>query len=181
MDGAPKVRAGMGDGSTAGAAAGTAVFGPGIGTAVGGIVGSFIKTGSPRYEGGPLLSTVQNRLAALRAGDPTAISQTHQDAITGGPGWKDVATVLAPYILPNVFGQPSRPLNAADYQALGPYAVTGGGPIGASKNAPITSFNAGSGSLAGVFGGGNSTMLLVAGLGLFVITKLVGGGRRARR
>src|SRR4029077_9453016 len=121
--GCPKVATGMGDGTAVGAAAGTVILGPGLGTAIGGAVANlFGGSGSPRYEGGPLISSVQQRLGLPQLGDMTAINQTHQDALTGGAGWKDVAIVLAPLVRPDLFGKPARALNAADYQALGPYA-----------------------------------------------------------
>lgn len=105
---------------------------------VGDIIGLVGAGGSPRYEGGPLVSTVINRLEALRSGDPTQIAQTHADAVSGGPGWKDAALVLAPAIRPDLFGKPSRTLTAdeAGYIAAAGGTVTATPPPGSTTAAP---------------------------------------------
>lgn len=180
MEGAPKV--GVGDSSAAGAAVGTAVLGPGIGTVVGGIAGGLFKSGSPRYEGGPLYGSVQGRLRQLASNDQTAIAQTHQDAATGGTGWRDVALVLAPAVRPDLFGSPARPLNALEQSLVAPF-LPPGVTVANIPAAGSKTFNAGSGSLASIFGTGglNPTTLLLVGGGLFLASKAFGGRRRARR
>lgn len=84
-------------------------------------------SGSPRYYNGPLLSTVEQRLSQIKAGDPTAIAQTRKDAMSGGAGWREVALILAPAVRPDLFGSPSRPLNATDETIVaavgGPYVA----------------------------------------------------------
>ncbi len=90
-------------------------------------VTSIFKTGSPRYEGGPLISSVQERLAQVKAGDPAAISYSKSDAVSGGPGWKDVALVLAPAVRPDLLGNPSRVLTADEQGIVAPYLP--GNPI----------------------------------------------------
>lgn len=182
MEGAPKV--GVGD--TAGAAVGTAIL-PGIGTAVGSIlpIGSIFKTGSPRYEGGPLISSIQQRLNALIAGDPTAISQSRSDAISGGAGWKDCALVLAPAVRPDLFGAPARALNATDQQILatvgGARVVTSSGGLAVAPAGTVPKPTSTGVVTASLLGGMNTTTLLLAGGGLFVLTKLLGGRRRRSR
>lgn len=165
-------------GDASGAAVGTAVAGP-IGTVVGSIipVGSIFHTGSPRYEGGPLLSSVQNRLSQLQQGNAQAVAQTRADAVTGGPGWKDVALVLAPVVRPDLFGTPSRALTSDDFQALGPFATmasaTPGTQPGSTRTPGVNT--------ASLLGGTSPTLLLLAGGGLFLASKLLGGGARRRR
>lgn len=172
----PARRARLGDASSsaAGAAVGTAVAGP-VGTAVGGLVGGLFHSGSPRYEGGPLLSTVQNRLSALKAGDPTNINQTHQDAVSGGPGWKDVALVLAPVVRPDLFPAPIRSLTTQEQALVAPYV--GSSVAGAAKVATTPK----PGGTAPVTAAGFSGVVgWVLGLGV-VGAILVGSGRGGRR
>lgn len=180
MEGAPKV--GAGDASAAGAAVGTAVLGPGIGTVVGGITGGLFKSGSPRYEGGPLLSSVSERLGNIKNGVQSEIDASMQDRMTGGPGWKDVGLVLAPAVRPDLFGSPSRALNAQEQSLVAPF-LPAGTSLATLAAKPATTFNAGSGSLASIFGTGglNTTTLLLVGGGLFLASKVFGGKRRARR
>lgn len=181
MEGAPKV--GVGD--TAGAAVGTALL-PGIGTAVGSIlpIGSIFKSGSPRYEGGPLVSSIQQRLNALIAGDPTAIAQSRSDAVSGGAGWKDCALVLAPAVRPDLFGAPARALNSTDQQIL---ATVGGARVVTSTGglavAPAGSVPKPGGSMAtaSLFGNMSLTTLLLVGGGAFLAAKAFGGRRRRSR
>ena len=103
-------------------------------------VTSVFKSGSPRYEGGPLISSVQERLAQVKAGDPAAIAQSKADAVTGGAGWKDAALVLAPSVRPDLLGNPHRALTADEQGIVAPYLP--GNPIptaAASSNNRTTS------------------------------------------
>ena len=76
-------------------------------------------TSSPRYEGDPLIGSVQGRLQQLTSGDASAIAQTHADAVSGAPAWKDVARVLAPAVRPDLFGSPARALTDQERQITG--------------------------------------------------------------
>lgn len=111
------------------------------------VAGIDFSSGSPRYEGGPLISSVQQRLQQIKSGNAAAIAQTHADAVSGGAGWKDVALVLAPAVAPLIFGSPSRPLTAQENQIIG---LAPGNP---AAPAPSTTTTLGQ-SLANAFGFG---------------------------
>lgn len=174
----PRYAADLPFGDAAGAAAGTAIA-PGIGTVVGSAVNlkGLLSAPSPRYEGGPLLSTVVNRLQALVRGDPSAIAQTKQDAQTGGAGWRDVALVLAPSVRADLFGPPTRALNDLEQQL-----------VNVAVNPPTTFHTptptgAGPG-LASMFAGVNASTLetlAVVGFGALLLSTLAGGRRRRGR
>lgn len=167
-----------GTGAAVGAAAGSVVPGIGtaVGSAVGGLVGGLFHSGSPRYEGGPLLSSVQVRLGLLKNRDATAIAQTHQDAVSGGAGWKDVALVLAPVVLPGEFPAPVRSLTSQETALVAPFVGAGSVPTGV---APITPSVPGSPTtLAAGFPGGG--LGLVLGLGLLGAVFMQSGRRRRR-
>lgn len=175
---APRRRAfGDASSSAAGAAVGTAVAGP-VGTAVGGLVGGLFHSGSPRYEGGPLLSSVQQRLGQLKNHDATAIAQTHQDALSGGAGWKDVALVLAPLVLPGEFPPPVRALTSQEAALVAPFVTAGSVPTGVQAIVPTAPGAAKPATLVAGFPGG--TVGLVVGLGILGAI-LVRPKRRARR
>lgn len=89
-----------------------------------------LSGGSPRYENGPLVSSVQLRLSQIRAGDPAAIAQSKADEVSGGPGWKDAALVLARYVRPDLLGAPTRALTSEEMQIVG--AQPAPPPIGAT-------------------------------------------------
>ena len=173
---APRRHRTLGSASAAGAAVGTAVAGP-VGTAVGGFIGGLFHTGSPRYEGGPLLSTVQLRLSQLKGGDPQAIAQTHQDAQSGGAGWKDVALVLAPVVRPDLFAPALRSLTTQEQALVSPFV--GAGAVAA---AAVTG-NQGSPGTPGtppktLSAGLNGPLGVILGLGLLGAFLARGRGRR---
>jgi hypothetical protein len=95
----------------------------------------------------------------LKAGDQTAVSQTHQDAQTGGAGWKDVAVVLAPVVRPDLFGAPLRALTAQEQALVVPFVSAG--TVLAPKSAAAPGASS---PLAAGFPGG--TVGLVLGLGI---------------
>lgn len=165
-----------------GAALGAAIGGP-VGATVGAIAGSISFGGSPRYEGGPLYSSVVVRLQEIRAGDATAVAQSKADAITGGAGWKDVGLVLAPTIRPDLFGPAPRALTPEENQLV----TAAGGPlkVPTSTTTPGTSPAPGAGGPAPVTateqlaalgsGGVNMTTILgaaiLAGLVYLIVKK----------
>lgn len=103
------------------------------------VASSFIHGSSPRYEGGPLVSTVIGWLSARRTASPASVrGELTQGAIGAGQaGWKDVGAVLLPALRPDVFPQgPARPLNGTDMQILS----QAGGPVSiAPAPAPVVS------------------------------------------
>lgn len=90
--------------SAATTAIGAAVGGP-TGAALGAVIGSLFSGGSPRYEGGPLVSTIQAALSQIAEGGPTAAAALRQFASNPSDKdanqWRDAWQQLIPPILPD--------------------------------------------------------------------------------
>lgn len=93
------------------------------------VAGSFVHSASPRYEGGPLITTVLNFLGnQLRGASPAqARALVSSGAIGAGQkGWADVGAVLAPALRPDVFPQgPARSLTPDEMSLIAQV----GGPV----------------------------------------------------
>lgn len=116
-----------------------------------GTIGGLFGSGSPRYAGGPLMSTVQQHSAEIAAGDLFRIRDWDSNRKAGKPGWQEVWRNELPTI----------PLNQAQIalvRSLDPsLPIRGGGteqsavpPPGAATppGAPPTLLAGGFGSLA---------------------------------
>lgn len=90
--------------SAATTAIGAAVGGP-TGAALGAVIGSLFSGGSPRYEGGPLMSTIQGALTKISQGGATAAAELQQFASNPNDKdanqWRDAWQQLIPPILPD--------------------------------------------------------------------------------
>lgn len=90
--------------SAATTAIGAVVGGP-VGAGLGAVIGSLFDGGSPRYEGGPLVSSVQAALQQIAQGGPTAAAALQQFASNPSDKdanqWRDAWQNLIPPILPD--------------------------------------------------------------------------------
>lgn len=188
MSGCPKV--GFGDaGSSIGAAAGTAVLGPGAGTVVGSIAGSLFHTSAA----GPNAAAANQVAPEVARGNLAAVAATiTRDGIQTQSSKLPWASLLAtiPQNLVDAANQAFPGNNWPIFGAIDPtqvyptvirlakYYNPATGEVTTTKP---TTFAAGGGNLAGLMGGGSLPMLLLAGGGLFLLTKLVGSPRRRRR
>lgn len=163
-----------GFGSAAPAIIGTAVAGP-VGGAVGTIVGSlFGGSGSPRYENGPLVSSVLNELGNnVKPLPASQVPQRKAYVAAQGPGWDDVAAVLIPALRRDVYpAGPARTLTGQEQAIIaqiGPVGVpansAGTGGVAGSPNQPTAPIEAGLLNLAG----GNTGLFLGGALVLFAL------------
>lgn len=189
MEGAPKV--GVGD--AAGAAAGTAILGPGVGTAIGGLlpVGGLFHSSAagPNAAAANQVApeVAKNNLAAVAA----VIARNGIQTQSSLAPWKALLATI-PQTLIDAANQAFPGNQWATFGAIDPtqvyptvirlakyYNPTTGETT--TRSTGVTSIPTGGVNLGSLFGGSSTTMLLLAGGGLFLASKMFGGSRRRTR